>query len=89
MHADERPLSFELGAVQDELQRALAQALVDVGERGLRLPCALVPEHHRAAAVLALGDDALEPAVLDGMVFHLNGEALVRDDIAWTLGDGP
>ena len=89
VHADERPFSLELGAVEDELQRAVAQALVDVGVGGLRLPGALVPDHDGAAAVLALGDDALEAAVLHGVVFDLHGEALVGDDVAGALGDGP
>src|ERR1035441_5419867 len=89
MHADERPLSLELRAVKDELQRARAQAGVNVGVGGLRLPRALVPDHHGAAAVLALGDDAFEAAVLHGVVFDLHGEALVGDDVAGALGDGP
>ena len=89
VHADERPLALHLGAVEDELERAVAQAGVDVGVGGLRLPGALVPEHDGAAAVLALGDDAFEAAVLHGVVFDLDGEALVRDDVAGALGDGP
>ena len=75
--------------MEDELQRAVAQAGVDVGVAGLRLPCALVPDHDGAAAVLALGDDALEAAVLHGVVFDLDGEALVPHVIAGALGDGP
>ena len=89
VHADERPFALELGAVEDELQRAVAQAGVDVGVGGLRLPGALVPDHDGAAAVLALGDDAFEAAVLHGVVFDLHGEALVGDDVAGALGDGP
>ena len=38
LHADERPFSVQLGAVEDELERAVAQAGVDVGVAGLRLP---------------------------------------------------
>ena len=81
------PLS--LSPCRMNLRRAGAQAFVDVGVGGLRLPCALVPEHDGAAAVLALGDDAFEAAVLHGVVFDLDGEALVGDDVAGALGDGP
>ena len=89
LHADERPFALQLGAVEDELERAVAQAFVDVGVAGLRLPGALVPDHDGAAAVLAFGDDAFEAAVFHGVVFDLDGEALVGDDIAGALGDGP
>ena len=75
--------------MQDELERAVAQACVDVGIAGLRLPGALVPDHDGAASVLAFGDDAFEAAVLHGVVFDLDGEALVSDNIAGALGDSP
>src|SRR5262249_8851777 len=42
-----------------------------------------------AAAVLALGDDALERGVLEGMVLDLYGEALLRGVEARALGDRP
>jgi hypothetical protein len=61
--------------VEQELELALAQPLARVADR---LPCPAVPEQHGAAAVLALGDHALEAAILDGMVLGLHGEALVR-----------
>ena len=56
---------------------------------GLGRPGALVPEEDGAAAVLAGGDDAFEAAVLHGVIFDLDGEALVRDDVAGALGAGP
>jgi len=89
LHADERPLALELAAVEDELQRAVAQAGVDVGIGGLGLPGALVPQHDGAPAILARGDDAFEAAVLHGVVLDLDGEPLVGDDVAGALGDGP
>ena len=88
-HADERPLAVQFGAVEDKFQGAVAKAGVNVGVAGLRLPCALVPDHDGASAVLAFGDDAFEAAVLHGVVFDLNGETLVSDEIAGALGDGP
>ena len=88
-HADEGPLPFHLRAVHDEFEAAGAETFVDVGVAGLRLPCAVVPEHDGAAAVLAFGDDAFEAAVFHGVIFDLNGEALVFDDVAGAFGDGP
>src|SRR6185437_7043633 len=88
-HADERPLAVQLGAVEDELERALAEGFGDVFVTGLRAPGALIPDHDGAAAVLAFGDDALEAAVLHGVVFDLDGEAAVAGVVAGTLGDGP
>ena len=54
-----------------------------------RLPGALVPQHHRAAAVLALGDRALELAVVERMVLDVHGEALVGRIGRGPLGDRP
>ena len=82
-------LPCSLGAVKDELQLAVAEAGVDVGVAGLGLPGALVPEHDGAAAVLAGGDDAFEAAVLDGVIFDLDGEAFIGDDVGRALGAGP
>ena len=43
----------------------------------LRRPGAAVPDHHRAAAVLALRDGALEVVVFDRMILDVDGEPLV------------
>ncbi len=89
LHADEGPFSLHALAVHDEFEAAGAEAFVDVGVAGLGLPCALIPDHDGASAVLAFGDDAFEAAVLHGVVFDLDGEAFVLDDVAGALGDGP
>ena len=47
-----------------------------------------VPEHHRARAV-SRGDDALELAVIDGMVLGLDGQALLGRIEARTSRDRP
>ena len=75
--------------MEDEFEGAVAEAGVDVGVGGLRLPGAVVPEHDGAAAVLALGDDALEAAVFHGVVFDLDGQALVGGDVAGAFGYSP
>ena len=88
-HANEGPFALQLFAVQDELERAGTQCLIYIAADWLRLPSTLVPNHDSAAAILALGYDALEPAVFHGVVFHLDGEPLVRHDITGALGDRP
>ena len=86
VHADEGPVAVHLFAVEGELEIALFQALVDVDER---LPGALIPDHDGASAVLAFGDGSFEAAVFDGVVFDLDGEALVGGVVAGAFGDGP
>src|ERR1700678_1752446 len=71
-HANQRPLSFHLRALQDELQRSRAQSIIDVGMSCLRLPRALIPHHHRPAAILALRNNSLKAAIVDRMIFHLH-----------------
>src|SRR5579883_376361 len=66
--------------MQDELQTPRFESFLRVA---LRFPCALVPHHDRAAAVLTFGNGSFETAVLDGMVFYLNGKTLVAGIVAW------
>src|SRR5690606_23523005 len=63
-------------ALEGEFELALFELLArrQVTER---LPVPAIPQLHGAAAVLALGDGALEVAVIERMVFHFDGEALV------------
>ena len=68
---------------------AAAEAGVDVFTAELGPPGALVPDHDGAATVLALGNDAFEAAVFEGMVFDLDGEAAVVRVVAGAFGDGP
>src|SRR5262245_43004806 len=82
----ERPPAVELPAREDELEIAVAVALVRVA---VGLPGAAVPDHHRAAAVFALRDGSLEVAVLERMILHLHGEALVGGVEAGPLGHRP
>ncbi len=71
--AHQHPRAFQLVAVERELQVALLQRRVHVV--GLRRPRALVPQHDDAGAV-ALGDHALERAVLDRMILDVHREPL-------------
>ena len=70
----QHPRALQLLAVEPELQLALLQRRVHV--LGLGSPRAAVPDHHGAAAVLALRNDALELVVLDRVVLDLHRQAL-------------
>ncbi len=77
-HQDETAL--QPLAVEDDLKVAFLQALMRIGP-GLGLPIAAVPQHHRAAAILAFWDRPLEVAVVERVVLHLHGEpAVMRVD---------
>src|SRR5262249_38065093 len=52
-------------------------------------PVAAVPDHHRAAAILALRNGALELVVFDRMILGLNGKTLLAGNEAWAAGDRP
>src|SRR3546814_10582581 len=52
-------------------------------------PRAAIPEHHRAAAILALRDDAFEIAIAERVVLGMDREAPVRRVQARALGHGP
>ena len=86
VHAHQGPASFQLGSVQLKLQVAFGQSGVYVHKRR---PGPKIPQHHRAAAVLTLGNCALEAAILYRMILNLHRESLVAGVETWTLGDGP
>src|SRR5262249_40112055 len=85
-HAHQVPAALELLARELEAQMALAVAELRIE---LGRPRALVPDHHRAAAVGALRNDSLEAAVLDRMVLDMHREALLARDQARPLGHCP
>jgi len=55
---------------------AVAQGILPAAV--FRLVAPAIPKHDRAAAILALGNRALEAVVLDGMVFDFHGEPAHR-----------
>src|SRR6185295_13463415 len=73
-HADQRPPAPELAPVQDELQGALA---ITGARSPHRLPPPAVPDDDLAGAVVAGGNLALEPSVLDGMILDVHREPLL------------
>ncbi len=85
-HPHEHPAAMQALAFEDELEVALLQSLVRVA---LRQPVAAVPELHRAAAILAFGNGALEVAVVERMVLDLDRQPLDRRIERRTLGHRP
>src|SRR3546814_18431024 len=77
------PAPAELLALQLEIEMPLGIALPGIAQRR---PAAAVPQHHRAAAVLALGYRALEVAVRQRMVPDVARAALLARDEARPLG---
>jgi hypothetical protein len=55
----------------------LARAAPIFSKALLGRPVAAIPQHHRAAAVLALGDGALEVAIVERMILDLHGQAAI------------
>src|SRR5262245_51173615 len=74
VHTHQMPSAVQLLSFERERQMPFRQALVRIV---LRVPASAVPDHYRAAAILALRDRAFELVVLGGVVFHLHGEPLL------------
>ena len=85
-YADKMPAAMELLAVELELEMAFRIALVRITNR---FPAAAIPDDHRAAAILALRDRALELTVLEGMILHVHRKALLARDQARTARHRP
>ncbi len=75
-HPDQHEAALQALALERKLEIALRQSLLR-GLLAFRLPVAAVPKHDRAATILALRDRPFEIAVVERMIFHLDGEALV------------
>src|SRR5262249_18200226 len=76
MQAHQIPAPVQLLAVEPKRETAFAIARLRVA---FRIPAAAVPDHHRAAAILALRDRALEGVVFDRVILDVNREPL----LAW------
>ena len=73
-HPHQRPGTFELVAVEHEVELAGVEFGAFVGA-----PLAAIPQHHSTAAVLAFGDDAFEVAVFERVILDLDGQVLFSD----------
>ena len=80
-------LAAQLFAVQDERQLPAAERLGGIAFHALVGPA--VPEHDRARAVVALGDDPLELPVFDRVVLDEHRQTLVGGIQRWSLRDRP
>src|SRR5262249_7540656 len=85
-HTHEMPSPVQLLALSFTVQMAFLEGPARVA---VRMPAAAVPDQHRAAAVLALRNGALERVVLDRMILHLNRQTLLARDEARTAGNRP
>ena len=75
-------------ALEGEFEVAVGERLLR-GFVALRLPIAAIPELNGAAAILALGDGALEIAVVERMILDLDRQALVVRVERGAAGDRP
>ena len=75
-HPNEHEASVQPLAVQHELEVALLHRLFR-RLAALRLPVAPIPEHDRAATILALRDRAFEITIVERVVLDLDREPLV------------
>ena len=86
LHAHEHPAALQPLAFQREFQVAAFQPVMRIAFGN---PVAAVPELHRAAAILALGNGAFEIAVVERMVLDLDRKALVVRIERGTARHGP
>ena len=84
----QHPAAVQPLALERELQVAAAQRLLG-GLGSFRNPVAAIPELHGAAAIFAGRNRSLEIAVIERMVFHLDGEALVGGIVGGAASHGP
>ncbi len=78
-HPHQVPAAVEAAAVQRDVEVAFGEPLVGIGGA---LPAPAIPHDHGAAAVLALGDVALEIEVLHRVILGADREPLLADDQA-------
>src|SRR5207248_2605413 len=77
---------IEPPAVQRDVEMAFRQTFVGIESR---LPAPAIPHDHRAAAVLAFWNVALEIEVLHRMVFGADSQPFFAGDQARPFGHGP
>lgn len=74
-HTHQRPVAVQLLALQVESEQAFAVGRLRVWIK--RHPSAAIPQQHGPGAILALGNDTLELAVLERVVLDMDGKALL------------
>ena len=86
-HPYKRPMAMQFFPIEPEFERALAVGRLGIGD--FRGPGTAVPQQDGAAAILALRNDALEPAVIERVVFDMDREPLFARIEARSLRDRP
>jgi hypothetical protein len=86
MHANEMPASMQLLAVQRKEQVTFPETLVRIP---FRIPVSAVPDHDRAATVLALRYRSLEAVVFDRVIFDFDGKPPLTGNQARPPGHRP
>src|SRR6185503_8756022 len=70
-HAHEHKTALQLLTREREFQLSLAQSSVDI-LRAFRHPESSIPQHHGAAAILALGNRPFKVTIVERVVLHLH-----------------
>ncbi len=86
VHPNQMPAAAEFLTVEVELQMALLVALMRIA---IRRPGTPIPDKHRAATILPLGDDAFEVAIVQRVILDVNGKPLFIRIEAWPACDCP
>ena len=84
-HPGQDPAAVKFSALKGEVQLAFFIRALGV----VAVPIAAIPNHDRAAAVLALRNSAFEVPVIQRMVFDLYRKPLIVRIERGTLGDRP
>src|SRR5262249_34229512 len=82
----ERPLAVELVTLELEEELSFLEPLTPIFEWD---PFAAIPDDHAARTIVSGGDDPLEVAVFERMVFDLDGESFVGHVVRRALRHGP
>ncbi len=85
-HAHEMPAAVQFLAVEIEIQMAFGETFVRIADRR---PMAAIPEDDIAAAIFALRNRAFEVAIVERMIFDMDGEPLFARHEARAARDGP
>lgn len=86
LQADQGKIAGKLPAVKAEPDGPGSQPLFEINQR---LVASLVPDQHFSRAILPFGNGSLETAVVEIVVRHLDGEALVGRVHGRPFRDGP
>jgi len=85
-HSHQVPAAVQLFAFEHEIEVPLGIALVRIAFGN---PSPAIPDHHRAAAVLALRNGALEGIVFDRVILDVHGKPLFAGIQARAARDRP